>query len=178
LARDVLAFSANADSGDLTVAINPHKEQEMRCAVIVMLTLVGLVGCEPIVTDDSRVPTTGTPAANDTTNEPVGTNTEPSATAPDNTAVNERDASGATKTPIDQDEDQADVKTTAEIRKRIVAQEGMSINAQNAKIMTSKGKVTLRGPVENQSERDTIDRIAREVAGDANVENLLEIANP
>jgi len=148
----------------------------MRCAAILMLTLVGLAGCEPIATDNSPVPSTGTPATNNPTNEPVGTTTEPSATAPDNTAINERDASGATKTPIDQDEDQADVKTTAEIRKRIVAQEGMSINAQNAKVVTSKGKVTLRGPVENQSERDTIDRIAREVAGDTNVENLLEIA--
>ena len=148
----------------------------MRCAAILMLTLVGLAGCEPIATDNSPVPSTGTPATNNPTNETVGTTTEPSATAPDNTAINERDASGATKTPIDQDEDQADVKTTAEIRKRIVAQEGMSINAQNAKVVTSKGKVTLRGPVENQSERDTIDRIAREVAGDTNVENLLEIA--
>jgi len=153
----------------------------MRCAAILMLSLVGLAGCEPIATDNSPVPSTGTPATNNPTNDPVGTATEPSviepsATAPDNTAINERDASGATKTPIDQDEDQADVKTTAEIRKRIVAQEGMSINGQNAKVVTSKGKVTLRGPVENQSERDTIDRIAREVAGDANVENLLEIA--
>ena len=158
----------------------------MRCAAILMLTLVGLAGCEPIATDNSPVPSTGTPATNNPTNDPVGTAGEPSvtepsatvpsATAPDNTGINERDASGATKTPIDQDEDQADVKTTAEIRKRIVAAEGMSINAQNAKIVTSKGKVTLRGPVENQSESDTIDRIAREVAGDANVENLLEIA--
>lgn len=158
----------------------------MRSAAISILTVIGLAGCEPIATDttppvpsvstpSTDTPSTGAPAANDTTNS-VGTAvTNP---ARDNTEINERDASGATKTPIDQDENQADVNTTAEIRQRVVAQDGMSINAQNAKIITSQGKVTLRGPVENQSERDTIDRIAREVAGDANVDNQLEIANP
>jgi hyperosmotically inducible periplasmic protein len=155
----------------------------MRSAAITILAIIGLAGCEPIATDDtppvpsastpsSSTPSTGAPAANNPDNS-VGT-VEP--TARDNTAINERDADGATKTPIDQDEDQADVTTTAEIRKRVVAADGMSINAQNAKIITSKGKVTLRGPVDNQTERDAIDRIAREVAGDANVENLLEIA--
>jgi osmotically-inducible protein OsmY len=69
------------------------------------------------------------------------------------------------------------VKTTAEIRKRITATEGLSINAQNAKVITSGGKVTLRGPVESAAERDTIDRIARDVAGEANVDNQLEVAN-
>lgn len=153
----------------------------MRSAAISILTVIGLAGCEPIATDTTppvpsvSTPSTGAPAANDTTNSVGTAETNP---ARDNTEINERDASGATKTPIDQDENQADVNTTAEIRKRVVAHDGMSINAQNAKIITSQGKVTLRGPVENQSERDTIDRIAREVAGDANVDNQLEIANP
>jgi hyperosmotically inducible periplasmic protein len=152
----------------------------MRSAAITLLAVIGLAGCEPIATDapppvsnpSISSPTPGTPATNDTTNS-VNT-IEP--TAPDNTAVNERDAEGYTKTPIDQDETQADVNITADIRKRVVAHEGMSINGQNAKIVTSKGKVTLRGPVDNQSERDTIETIAREVAGEGNVENLLEIA--
>ena len=38
--------------------------------------------------------------------------------------------------------------------------DGMSVNARNAKIITADGKVTLRGPVESQQERDTIARIA------------------
>ena len=159
----------------------------MRSAAISILAVIGLAGCEPIATDTSPpvpsvstpstdTPSTGAPATNNPTSDQYGA-TDP-APAPDNTKINERDASGATKTPIDQNENQADVNTTAEIRKRIVAQEGMSINGQNAKVVTANGKVTLRGPVENQSERDTIDRIAREVAGDANVDNQLEIANP
>jgi hypothetical protein len=153
----------------------------MRTASLFLLALIGLAGCEPIATDTSPpVPSTAAPATNDNavgTNSPA-TPTDPvTLTPPDNTAINERDASGATKTPIDQDENSPDVKTTAEIRKRITATEGLSINAQNAKVITSGGKVTLRGPVESAAERDTIDRIARDVAGEANVDNQLEVAN-
>ncbi len=90
--------------------------------------------------------------------------------AADNTAVNERDADGATKTPIDQDENQADVERTAEIRKRIFDQSDLSLNARNAKVITSQG-----GPVESDAERQTLARIATEIAGAANVDNQLEV---
>jgi hypothetical protein len=169
----------------------------MRTAAILLLGVIALAGCEPIATDDTPVPSSSAPvtsgATNDTTSSTPGSTTYPadsttpvtpadttrpsSATAPDNTAINERDASGATKTPIDQDENQADVSTTAKIRQRILDQEDLSINARNAKVMTQGGKVTLRGPVEDQGEKDTLDRIARDVAGDANVDNQLEIAD-
>ena len=112
----------------------------------------------------STTPSTSTPA------------TEP--TPPNNTAVNERDASGATKTPIDQDETQADVNRTAEIRKRILDTEDLSVNARNAKVITSQGKVTLRGPVESEAERDTLAKIATDVAGAGNVDNQLEVKPP
>ena len=140
-------------------------------AALVILAIVGLTGCRPIASDASPPVTPATPSA------PNASDTS-SVPAPDNTAINQRDADGATKTPIDQDENSPDVKATAEIRKRIVAQEGLSLNAQNAKVITSEGKVTLRGPVASAAERDTLDRIAREVAGDANVDNQLEVANP
>jgi hyperosmotically inducible periplasmic protein len=93
----------------------------------------------------------------------------------DNTAINQRDESGATKTPIDQDENQADITRTAEIRKKILDQPDMSVNAQNVKIITSQGKVTLRGPVDSDGERDIVVRIATEVAGADNVVNELEV---
>lgn len=180
------------------VAFTTHKEIDMRTAAILMLGVIGLAGCEPIATDDTPVPSSTTPGTSGATNDasnttnptpsgsayapgdstaPDDTSRAPSATSPENTAINERDASGATKTPIDQDETQADVNRTAEIRQRIVDQDGLSINARNAKVITQGGKVTLRGPVESQAEKDTLDRIAREVAGDANVDNQLEVAN-
>jgi osmotically-inducible protein OsmY len=99
------------------------------------------------------------------------------APAPDNTGVNKRDADmDRTKTPIDQDENEADVKRTAEIRKRIVDTPGLSTYAQNAKVITSQGKVTLRGPVATEAERDTLVKIATAVAGEGNVDNQLEVS--
>ena len=110
------------------------------------------------------------------TNTPAPLPETSAATRPDNTAVNERDAEGASKTPIDQDENQADVERTAEIRKRVMDAPDLSVNAQNAKIITSQGKVTLRGPVNSQAEHDTLVRIATDVAGAENVDNQLEVA--
>src|SRR5689334_10807639 len=84
--------------------------------------------------------------------------------APDNTAVNRRDVEARTKTPIDQKENQADVNLTAKIRRQVLEVKDLSVDARNAKIVTSDGKVTLRGPVKSVEERDTLERIARECA--------------
>jgi len=97
-------------------------------------------------------------------------------TRPDNTAVNQRDASPHAKTPIDQNENQADINVTAKIRQQVLDEKDLSIDARNAKIITADGKVTLRGPVKSDQERDTLDRIARDVAGEGNVDNQLEVA--
>jgi hypothetical protein len=154
----------------------------MRVASILVLALAGLAGCEPIATEETTVPrvstpdtsSTGTPATNDA---PSGIPSTPSSsTPPDNTAINERDADGNTKTPIDQDENQTDINISAKIREQIVATEGLSLNAQNAKVITSAGKVTLRGPVETAAERDTLGKIAKDVAGEGNVDNQLEVS--
>ena len=82
----------------------------------------------------------------------------------DNTEVNVRDRSDAAKTPIDQNENQKDIDITANIRKRVVDTK-MSVNAQNVKIITQDGKVTLRGPVKSEDEKAQIEKMAHEVAG-------------
>ena len=82
----------------------------------------------------------------------------------DNTGVNVRDRSDAAKTPIDQNENQKDIDITANIRKRVVDTK-MSVNAQNVKIITQSGKVTLRGPVKSEEEKAQIAKMADEVAG-------------
>jgi hyperosmotically inducible periplasmic protein len=92
----------------------------------------------------------------------------------DNTEVNVRDRSEATKTPIDQNENQKDIDITANIRKRVV-DTNMSVNAQNVKIITQDGKVTLRGPVKSEDEKAQIEKLAHEVAGPENVDNQLEV---
>lgn len=126
---------------------------------LMLAATVGLAGCDQMKTDSTApLPETTAPAR------------------PDNTAVNERDSSGATKTPIDQDENQADVDRTAEIRKRILDQADLSVNARNVKVISSLGKVTLRGPVNSEAERDAIVQIATDAAGAGNVDNQLEVA--
>jgi hyperosmotically inducible periplasmic protein len=130
------------------------------------------LGCEP-VNSDRAVPVPGTTPPADATTTTTTTSTNP--VAPNNTAVNKRDADGATKTPLDQNENKADIDRTAEIRKRILDTPDMSTNAQNCKVMTANGKVTLRGPVNSEAERETIVKIATAVAGEGNVDNQLEV---
>ena len=111
--------------------------------------------------------------------EPAPTTTPPpntpAPTKPDNTGANKRDASGETKTPMDQSNSQSDLDITASIRKAIMDDRSMSTNAQNCKIITDKGVVTLRGVVDTAAERDAIGMKAGAVAGVTRVENLLEV---
>ncbi len=64
---------------------------------------------------------------------------------PDNTGRNVRDRNEATKTPGDQSENEADRTITQNIRKAITADDSLSTNAKNVKIITNDGTVTLRG---------------------------------
>jgi hyperosmotically inducible periplasmic protein len=134
-------------------------------------------GAPNVATPDATTPPPAplAPATNRPTTSDTAATGEPTL-RPDNTGVNERDRDERTKTPLDQGENEADRKTTAEIRQRIVNAENMSINARNVKIITSNGRVTLRGPVKNASEYDAIVRFAREVAGENNIDDQLEVA--
>ncbi len=96
------------------------------------------------------------------------------ATAPNNTAINDRDRDGTTKTSFDQNENQADIDITADIRKQLVATT-MSVEAQNVKVITQDGKVTLRGPVSSAEEKQTVEKIATTVAGKDKVDSHLEV---
>ena len=93
----------------------------------------------------------------------------------DNTARNVRDRDNRTLTPLDQGNSQADVDTTAQIRKEIIAGKDMSVNAKNVKIITNKGKVTLRGPVNTAEEKQLIGGIADRIAQPENVDNQIEV---
>lgn len=60
------------------------------------------------------------------------------------------------KTPFDQSERAEDVQLTASIRERVVGDDSLSANAKNVKIISSDGKVWLRGPVETAEEKAAI----------------------
>ncbi len=94
---------------------------------------------------------------------------------PDNTAANLRERDRNNLTPLDQGNSQADIDTTAQIRKEIMATDGMSINAKNVKIITLNGLVTLRGAVNSEEEKRQIGEIAGRVAQASNVHNQLEV---
>jgi sporulation protein YlmC with PRC-barrel domain len=96
-------------------------------------------------------------------------------TGADNTRLNVRDRDSRTLTPMDQGNSQADVSTTAQIRKEIIATQGMTTNAKNVKIITMNGRVTLRGPVNTTEEKTLIGEIAERIARSDNVDNQLEV---
>jgi len=90
----------------------------------------------------------------------------------DNTSRNAR--TGALDA-MDQGSSKAERETTARIRSAIVDRDGLSTNAQNIKIITRGSQVTLVGAVVNNSEKSTVENIARQNAGSAIVDSQLVV---
>ncbi|WP_130420349.1 BON domain-containing protein [Edaphobacter modestus] len=78
--------------------------------------------------------------------------TTPTQTAPDNSTQNQNQS----KTADDQTNAKADLDTTAQIRKSIMADKGLSTYAHNVKIITKNGTVTLKGPVNSEDEKQKV----------------------
>jgi len=98
-------------------------------------------------------------------------NQPPASVDADNSGVNARDTLDAG----DQSSDPKDVEVTREIRKRLMDEEALSMNAKNVKIITIDSVVTLRGPVDDAEERVAIANIAQSVRNVKRVDNQLEI---
>ncbi len=99
-----------------------------------------------------------------------------SSTNVDNSGINARDRNGATLTPGDQGNSPNDVALTQQIRKALVmGTNDFSVVAQNVKIITTDGKVTLRGPVNTESEKNGIVAMANVIAGPQNVVDQIEV---
>jgi hyperosmotically inducible periplasmic protein len=95
----------------------------------------------------------------------------------DNTAVNARDRNGYNSTAQDQSNEKPFVKTTARLRREIMRTKGLSVNAQNVKIIDENGCVTLRGPVDTEEEKSTLNNLAIKCCGQ-NVKDELEVKTP
>ncbi len=93
---------------------------------------------------------------------------------PDNTARNARDRN-ETLTPGNQSENEADRTITQKIRQALTEDDTLSTNAKNIKIITINGVVTLRGPVNNDNEKQAIDKKAKSIQGVKRVDNFIEI---
>ena len=68
-----------------------------------------------------------------------------------------------------------DRATMQKIRKAVMADKTLSTSAHNVKIIAQQGKVTLKGPVQSEAEKSTIEQKATEVAGAGNVVDELTI---
>ena len=137
------------------------------CAALPLSLL--MAGCDK--KDASGDATVNTDAAN---------SAKASTNQPDNTGKNVRDRNDATLTPGDQGTSPADRDITQKVRKGVTSgTNDYSMVAKNIKIITTNGKVTLRGPVKTDAEKAGIEAIAKTIAGDGNVDNQLEVkANP
>ena len=82
---------------------------------------------------------------------------------------------GAHVTAFDQGNSEADRNITASVRKLLVDDDSLSMNAHNVKIITVGGVVTLRGPVDSAAEKGAIETKAKSVAGVASVHSQLEV---
>ena len=95
----------------------------------------------------------------------------------ENTEKNVRDRDGKSLTVFDQGGSEADRNITAAIRKSIVDDDKLSMNAHNVKIITVDGVVTLRGPVDSPSEKSTVEARAKSAGGVKRVDSQLEISH-
>jgi osmotically-inducible protein OsmY len=99
----------------------------------------------------------------------------PQQTAPDNTKKNKDQPS---PTADQQKMNPADRAITQKIRKAVHDDTSLSTYAHNIKIISQDGKVTLRGPVRSEDEKNNLQAKAVAVAGRENVINQLEVAPP
>lgn len=78
-------------------------------------------------------------------------------------------------TPLDQSNDPEDLAVTQRIRQALIAQETLSIDAKNLKVITINGQVTLRGQVESAEEKSRVEDMVRTMAGGANTVSQIEV---
>jgi len=95
--------------------------------------------------------------------------------APDNTKVNKRDRKSAEPTADQAKNNLSDREMMRQIRRDVVKDKSLSTYGHNVKIISQHGKVTLKGPVSSEDEKQTVAQYARKVAGDENVTNELTV---
>src|ERR1700760_4848863 len=96
-------------------------------------------------------------------------------TQADNTKRNSSEQNKNTETAEKQSNSKDDLALTQKIRQAIMKDGSLSMNGKNVKIIAQDGKVSLKGPVDSQQERDNIAAKADEIAGKDKVDNQLEV---
>jgi hyperosmotically inducible protein len=96
-------------------------------------------------------------------------------TGADNTKRNSSEENKNTDTAEKQSNNKDDLALTQKVRQAVMKDGSLSMNAKNVKIIAQDGKITLKGPVDSQQEKETIGGEAGEVAGKDKVDNQLEV---
>lgn len=93
----------------------------------------------------------------------------------DNTKVNKRDRNKAEPTADRAKDNTNDREIMKKIRDSIVSDKSLSTYAHNVKVVSQQGKVTLKGAVHSEEEKQSIQAKAAEVVGAENVTNDLSV---
>jgi hyperosmotically inducible periplasmic protein len=93
----------------------------------------------------------------------------------DNTKQNSSQQNKDTETAVKQSNNKDDLALTQKIRQAVIKDGSLSMNAKNVKIIAQDGKITLKGPVDTQQEKETIGSEAGGIAGKDKVDNQLEV---
>lgn len=96
-------------------------------------------------------------------------------TPPDNTRVNQRDRASDQPTADQAKNNKSDRDIMKNIRKSVMDDKSLSTNAHNCKIISQNGKVTLKGVVRSDEERQAVRSKAEQVAGAGNVTDNLSV---
>jgi hyperosmotically inducible protein len=94
----------------------------------------------------------------------------------DNSAQNQGAGDKDAVTAEKQGNKKSDVKMLAEVRKAIVKDKTLSMDAKNVKILYSQGCVTLKGPVDSDDEKAKVEEIAKGCAGVTSVTDMITVA--
>src|SRR4029077_13384121 len=85
--------------------------------------------------------------------------------SPDNSKTNKRDRDKSSPTADRQKMNATDRDLAKRIRASIVDDKSLSTYAHNIKIVAQDGKVTLKGPVRSEEEKNAVETKATEVGG-------------
>ncbi|HEX3354301.1 MAG TPA: BON domain-containing protein [Terriglobales bacterium] len=104
-----------------------------------------------------------------------GADTNQAPPAADNTKVNQRDRNQSEPTADQQKENSSDRQLVQQIRRALVKDKSLSTNAHNIKIIAQDGMVTLKGPVNSDSEKQAVEAKAAQIAGSDKVSSEIQI---
>ncbi|CAN5567415.1 hypothetical protein BH11CYA1_BH11CYA1_26960 [soil metagenome] len=95
----------------------------------------------------------------------------------DNTAQNRGALVENATTAEKQGSSKNEIKVLAGIRKKIMSEKGLSINAQNIKILFSPtGMAVLRGPVDSVAEKERLEELVKACPGVKTLKTELSVA--